>query len=167
MEKKDKKTKTCRFCKEEIAMEAKKCPKCGSKLVGTPWWVILLIILVVCIILASVSDSDSSSSESSKKKEGGSTKSVAEKFTLLDHKVSDESNEYFMYIEGRIKNNRDKDFSYVQVSFTTFDKEGNTIGTCLDNNSGLNANGTWKFKAICSDDVKKIDHYELKEITGW
>ena len=72
-----------------------------------------------------------------------------------------------MYIEGKIKNNRDRDMSYVQVTFTTYDAEGNTLGTCLDNNSGLQANGTWKFKAICSEGVDKIDHYELKEITGY
>lgn len=71
------------------------------------------------------------------------------------------------YIEGYIKNNTDKDYSYVQVEFTTYDSEGNTLGTCLDNNSGLEAQGRWKFKAMCTEEVDKIASYKLKEITKW
>ena len=157
-------TKKCKKCQEEINKKAKKCPKCGSKQ-GMPTWLIVVIVIIVISIIASTGESSSSSS--SKKKEGGSAKDTNEKFTLLEHQKSDESNQYFMYIEGKIKNNRDRDMSYVQVTFTTYDAEGNTLGTCLDNNSGLQANGTWKFKAICSEGVDKIDHYELKEITGY
>ena len=157
-------TKKCKKCQEEINKKAKKCPKCGSKQ-GMPIWLIVVIVIVVISIIASAGESSSSSP--SKKKEGGSAKDTNEKFTLLEHQKSDESNQYFMYIEGKIKNNRDRDMSYVQVTFTTYDAEGNTLGTCLDNNSGLQANGTWIFKAICSEGVDKIDHYELKEITGY
>ncbi|MBR2678195.1 MAG: zinc ribbon domain-containing protein [Bacilli bacterium] len=157
-------TKKCKKCQEEINKKAKKCPKCGSKQ-GMPTWLIVVIVIIVISIIASTGESSSSSP--SKKKEGGSAKDTNEKFTLLEHQKSDESNQYFMYIEGKIKNNRDRDMSYVQVTFTTYDAEGNTLGTCLDNNSGLQANGTWKFKAICSEGVDKIDHYELKEITGY
>ena len=157
-------TKKCKKCQEEINKKAKKCPKCGSKQ-GMSIWLIVVIVIVVISIIASAGESGSSSP--SKKKEGGSAKDTNEKFTLLEHQKSDESNQYFMYIEGKIKNNRDRDMSYVQVTFTTYDAEGNTLGTCLDNNSGLQANGTWKFKAICSEGVDKIDHYELKEITGY
>lgn len=169
----EKKTKTCKKCQEEINAKAKVCPKCGSKQ-GMPKWLIVLIVIVVIGIIASAGGGDSSSSNKSSteggttdNKNGGSTSTAKEKFTLVEHKVSDESNQYFMYIEGIIKNNKDRDMSYVQVTFTTYDAEGNTLGTCLDNNSGLNANGTWKFKAICSESVDKIDHYELKEITGY
>lgn len=71
------------------------------------------------------------------------------------------------YIEGYIKNNAEKDYSYVQVEFTAYDSEGNTLGTCLDNNSGLEAQGRWKFKAMCTEEVDKIASYKLKEITKW
>ena len=47
------------------------------------------------------------------------------------------------------------------------DAEGNVIGSCLDNINNLDANGTWKFKAICTENPDQIDHYELKEITGY
>ena len=70
-------------------------------------------------------------------------------------------------IEGYIKNNSDKAFNYVQITYTTYDAEGNTIGTCLDNNSGLDANGRWKFKAICTSDVDNIASYKMTDITAW
>lgn len=46
------KTKKCKHCQEEIAKNAKKCPKCGGKL-GMPGWAKALIIVVIifgCII---------------------------------------------------------------------------------------------------------------------
>ena len=152
-------TKKCKKCFEDINVKAKKCPKCGANQ-GFPKWAIILIIIVVIGVIGSLAGSNSSN------KEGG-TVDKKEKFTLVEHKISDESNQYFMYIEGIIQNNKNKDMSYVQVTFITYDAEGNTLGTCLDNNSGLQANGTWKFKAICTESIDKIDHYELKEITGW
>ena len=50
MEKKN--TKVCKHCKEEIAKDAKRCPKCGGKL-GIPGWVKAIIIIVIvfaCVI---------------------------------------------------------------------------------------------------------------------
>lgn len=46
------KTKKCKYCQEEIAKSAKKCPKCGGKL-GIPGWAKALIIVIIifgCII---------------------------------------------------------------------------------------------------------------------
>lgn len=48
----EKKTKTCKHCKEEIAKDAKRCPKCGGKL-GMPGIVkalIIVVIVIVCIV---------------------------------------------------------------------------------------------------------------------
>lgn len=103
--------------------------------------------------------------EEEKPEEKETVAQIPERFTMLEHYVSDESNDFAMYIEGRIQYNRDTDLKYIQVTFTTYDAAGNTIGTCLANNSGLNAHGIWKFKAICLDG-NQIDHYELKEISG-
>ena len=152
-------TKICKHCKEQIAKGAKRCPKCGGKL-GMPKWIIAIIVIVIIGVIAGAGSSGSSSTES------GSVEKV-EKFTLLEHNVSDESNDFAMYIEGKVQNNKDKDYDYAQITFTTYDAEGNTIGTCMDNINNLKANGTWKFKAICTESVSQIDHYELGEITGW
>ena len=45
-------TKKCKFCSEEIAKNAKRCPKCGGKL-GMPGWIKFLIVLGIiffCIV---------------------------------------------------------------------------------------------------------------------
>ena len=71
-----------------------------------------------------------------------------------------------LYISGTLKNDSGEDKSYVQVSFNVFDKEGNLIGTGLDNINHLKAGATWKYKAMCldADGYKK---FEMAEITSW
>ena len=157
--------KQCKKCREQIDRKAKKCPHCGANQ-GAPGCLIVLGVLIFIIIIVAVAGGDNNTS-SSKDNPKGTNNTTKEKFTLLEHSVSDESNNFAMYIEGKVQNNKNKDYNYVSITFTTYDADGNTIGTCLDNNSGLQANGTWKFKAICTENVDEIDHYELKEITGW
>lgn len=79
------------------------------------------------------------------------------------------ADEYGMsyYINGYVKNNSDKEYSYVQITFNVYDSEGNTVGSCLANNSGLEANGRWKFEAFCSGDANSITSYKLDELTGY
>ena len=46
------KTKKCKHCKEEIAKDAKRCPKCGGKQ-GMPGWtkaIIIIIIIIFCLV---------------------------------------------------------------------------------------------------------------------
>ena len=46
------KTKICKYCKEEIAKDAKRCPKCGGKF-GLPTWIkalIIVFIIFICIV---------------------------------------------------------------------------------------------------------------------
>ncbi len=95
------------------------------------------------------------------------TQNVNEKFSLVEDYISPESNDFSTYIEGKIINNSNKELSYIQVTYSIYDEEGNTIGTCLDNENNLDAHGTWKFKALCVEGVSNVSKYELKEITGW
>ena len=75
---------------------------------------------------------------------------------------------YFAYyVEGTIKNNSDKQYSYAQVTFTLYDADGAQIGTAIANINNLEPNGVWKFKAIGSGDASKVASYKLSEITGW
>lgn len=138
----------------------------SAKKKGFPKWAkILIIVFVVIIIIGLASGNEDSSSNNN----GTTNKNkTQEKFTLLEvTSAAPDDYNFAYYIEGSIKNNMDKDYDYVQVEFTTYDADGNTLGTCLDNNSGLEANGTWKFKAMCTDNVEQIASYKLKEITGW
>ena len=93
-----------------------------------------------------------------------------EKFTLLEGYNGYVDSEYSYKITGSIKNNKNKEYSYVQVEFYTYDSEGNLLDTCLANNSGLEASGTWKFEASCffsNGNASDVASYKLKEITGW
>ena len=46
---KNKNVKICKHCKEEIAADAKRCPKCGGKF-GLPGWLKVLIILFFVLL---------------------------------------------------------------------------------------------------------------------
>ncbi len=84
-------------------------------------------------------------------------------FSMRD--LSLDVEQYFTYARGSLKNNATKDYDYVQISFKTYDKESNVIGSCYTNISGLAAGETWKFEAICtSGDVASV---KVDEVTGW
>lgn len=156
--------KKCKECGAEISSDAKTCPKCGKTLTPSLGFIILGIILFIsgCYTLFSGFKDISYPSNNSITE---TTSSVSEDFTLLsDTLTSDEFGTN--YIEGSIQNNTNKDYSYVQVTFTLYDSEGNQIGTAWDNLNNLKANGTWKYKAVLLTD-ESIAKYELAEITGW
>lgn len=69
------------------------------------------------------------------------------------------------FVVGTLKNNTNKRYSYVQVEINLYDKEGNLVGSTLDNVNNLDPHGTWKFKAV----VMEEDAVEakLKGVTGW
>ena len=68
------------------------------------------------------------------------------------------------YIVGSVRNQSAKQYKYVQVQFSLYDKDGAQVGSAFDNVSNLEANGLWKFKAIVLEDsaVKA----KLAELTG-
>ena len=130
------------------------------------WAIVLIAIFVVAIIGGAMGNSDSDTQDS---KEQTGTTSVKKEDLELEDGHTGALDEYGIayYIDGYVKNNSDKEFSYVQIEFITYDSEGNTLGSCIDNNSGLEADGRWKFKAICTGEVDKIASYKLKEITKY
>ena len=160
----------CQSCGKEIADTAKSCPGCGAKIkkpIYKKVWFWIIIVFVAIGITAGGSN-ESSEGSSSKNKDKTQTTSKQEELVLEDgHTGSPDEYGVAYYIEGYIKNNSNKDFSYIQVEFTAYDADGNVLDSCLANNSGLEAKGRWKFKAMCTKDVKKIASYKLKNITKW
>lgn len=45
-----------------------------------------------------------------------------------------------------------------------YDENGNLVNSTLDNINNLEANGTWKFKAMATDEFST---YKIKAVTGW
>lgn len=65
-------------------------------------------------------------------------------------KMEVEYSEYFGYsvtITGTLKNNTKKKYDYVSITYTLYDKDGNNLGTAMDNMNYLAAGETWKFSA--------------------
>lgn len=156
--------KKCKYCMSEIDKKAKVCPNCHKSQSSKFLKVVILFVVIIIGIVGCVSSCSKGVSDAIDE-----TTNKKENLKLEENTVTNTSDEYGIsyYIEGYIKNESDKAFSYVQVTYTTYDKDGNTLGTCLDNNSGLEANGRWKFKAICVENVKEIASYKLTDITGY
>lgn len=128
-----------------------------------PKWLIAVIVVVIVIIVASSGSGESNGPKSTTDID----KSKQEKFTYtIDSAGPDEYNIGY-YIEGTVKNNKNKEYSYVQIEFICYDRDGNNLGTAIDNTNNLLGNETWKFKAMAIDNVEDIDHCDFKEISSW
>lgn len=75
------------------------------------------------------------------------------------------SDEFSRYIEGKVRNNTDHEYSYVQITFNLYDDEGALVDTALANVNNLEPGGIWKFKAIMLND--EATSYKLGELTGF
>lgn len=74
----------------------------------------------------------------------------------------------FINVTGYVSNNSDKAITnYVQITFDTLDAQGANLGTCLANTNTIDANGKWKFEAMCLDDASEIAEVRFKEISGF
>ena len=145
--------KKCKYCKSEIEKGTKICPVCKKKQGMSKLLIVLVIILVIGIVGAAAG----SGNESDKQ----------EKFSYTITSSSPDSANFAYYIEGIVTNNLDKDYSYVQIEFICYDKDGNNLGTALDNTNNLLGKQTWKYKAMGMFTNQTVDHCDFKEVTGW
>ena len=159
--------KSCKECGEQVSSSAKECPKCGKDQRNFfAKHKILTFILAVLIIgvIAAAGGEDSTTNNSSTENNTGTNQitTATEKFTVVEHTT--ENDGYWTYITGTIKNNTNKEYSYVQVEINLYDENGSLINSTLDNINNLEANGTWKFKAMATSDFAT---YKIKEVTGF
>ena len=152
------KLKNCKHCGKEIAKSAKTCPSCGGKL-GSPFIVRVLfaVIGIIVIVVGCSKMFDDAAKEIEKEQKESFSHEVTKQY----------SDDFSYYVEGTVKNLKNRDFSYVQIEFVCYDKDGNNIGTALDNTNNLLANETWKFKAMGLFADEKADHCDFHEITSW
>lgn len=175
----------CKNCGADIQSDSKYCLKCGvftPKPLYTKWIPLVIIVFIfigfvgfIGLIGAIGSSSNTkpkatdtqevSTSENTSKLDTTSKKEI-EKLEIIGD-VTDTRDTIGLYIEGIIKNNYGKDLSYVQITYSLFDKDGNQIGTATDIISNLEKDGKWKFKALGIDTDNKIVSYKLVEITGY
>ena len=133
-------------------------------------WIIIASVVVVIAVIAAAGTSGSDEAQTPQAEEHVKTETKApeqqEDFTL-EGETQGAYDEYGMSysITGSIKNNTDRDASYVQVTFNLYDEEGNQIGTAMDNINDLEAGGTWKFEAVSWEEG--VASYRLAEISGF
>lgn len=80
----------------------------------------------------------------------------------FDWKVGEFGNKYLV---GTVKNNSDKQYSYVQVEFNLYDESGVQVGSTFANVNNLEPYGTWKFEAIVIED--NATRAKLKGVSGF
>lgn len=129
------------------------------------WPIIVAVIAVICVIGAIGGGDSETETKNNEKTTENKKVEKKEKFTLEGEAKGSVDEFGFMKITGTIKNNTDKQASYVQVIFNIYDKDGNQIGTALDNINNLEAGKTWKFEAMSLEQGGET--YKLSEITGY
>lgn len=139
------------------------------------WVGILFAIFMVLGIIASIG-SDSSSqnttqttsqtSVNTETKTATNTATNTNKPSLEVIEAKAERDEFgAIYIVGTVKNNTKKQYSYVQVEINLYDKNGNQLGSTLDNVNNLEPGGTWRFKAPVLEDG--VASFKIKDVTGF
>lgn len=135
------------------------------------WFIAIVVIIVLGVIFspkeekAKVVDKPTSeTSQEEAKEEAKPEEKVA--YEITDLKV-DESG-FTPKATGILKNNTDKDKSYIQIEFAVKDSDGNKLGTAIANISDLKAGDTWKFEAMSfSTDEGQIIDLDDYEVTGF
>lgn len=162
--------KICKECGSEVSSKGV-CQKCGKdqRNFFVKHKVITFILILVIIGTIVGTNGGNKTNNDSAKTTSSTTSTKQEKFTLQDGHTGTTDKYGMSYtIEGTIKNNTDKQYSYAQVTFNLYDSDGAQIGTALANINNLEANGIWKFKASGSyGNGKTVANYKLMEITGW
>lgn len=164
---KELKMKNCKTCGKELDKSTKVCPACGKDQRNFfKKHKILTAVLAVIVIAFAFGSSNDNSTETSKVTPTNNTtteeKVAKYEFTQEPEMVHEN---YTNKIVGIIKNNTSNDKSYIQVTFTLYDADGNNIGTAIDNTNNLKADGTWKFEAIILED--NVATFELDEVSGF
>lgn len=153
--------KKCKYCQTEIDSKAKICPNCRKKVGGMPTVLKVLIIIafIFFIIILMIGSCAKSVSDAINEVNDNSD---------LTYTITNQYDDTFSYyVEGNVKNNGSKNYSYVSIEFVCYDSNGNNIGTALDSTTNLLAKESWKFKAMLLSSNDDVDHCNYHNITRW
>jgi hypothetical protein len=114
----------------------------------------LLLFLVIGVLIDTVTDSTAPATVTQQEQ-------TEPAFKILSYNMKNE--EYTKYVTGRIQNNTNKTFGYVQVEINLYDINNNFLGSTLDNVNNFEPGAVWNFKAIVIDDnAKKFKIMDIK-----
>ena len=89
-------------------------------------------------------------------------KEKKEDLEVLEHSVVQDG--YLSYVVGKIKNNTNRTYSYVQVSINLYKGESQA-GSTLANVNNLEPGGTGEFKAMVTN--TDATSYKIVDVTGF
>ena len=87
----------------------------------------------------------------------------ADKYTIAGEALTGDS--YTSKITGTFTNNSGEKLSYVSVSYSLFDAEGNQVDTAYASTSNLDAGGAWKYEATSLSGTYKVASFKLGDVT--
>ncbi|WP_027309321.1 FxLYD domain-containing protein [Caloramator sp. ALD01] len=129
------------------------------------WWFWVLAVFILIGIAANSSETNITNTTNTSNQ---TTQKIAQKETKPDLEVLNHTfkqDGFNGYITGQIKNNTDKTFSYVQVEINLYDKNGQQVGSTIDNINNLEPGKTWNFKAIILED--NVHSYKIVNVSGF
>ena len=113
------------------------------------WFIVLAAIVLILIIQQTTGN----------KKKDVEVKNSTQETQKAKYEVSEiniEKDSFSSYVTGVLKNNTDKEKSYVQITIPAYDANGNKVGDALANVNDLKPNSTWKFKAMYIGSEKNV-----------
>ena len=84
---------------------------------------------------------------------------------LMRKSVEGKDGEFGGDITGIVVNRRSRKLGYAQITFNLYDESGAQVGSAIGNINGLEAGGTWKFKA--SSLGVNFVKYKFSELSGF
>lgn len=121
-----------------------------KKIIYKRVWFIVLAVIVFILIIQQTTDN---------KKKDVEVKNSTQETQKAKYEVSEiniEKDSFSSYVTGVLKNNTDKEKSYVQITIPAYDSNGNKVGDALANINDLKPNSTWKFKAMYIGSEKNV-----------
>lgn len=91
------------------------------------------------------------------------TSGSADKYAIANETLSGDA--YTSKIAGTFTNNSGEKLSYVSVSYSLFDAEGNQVDTAYASTSNLDAGGAWKYEATALSGTDKVASFKLGDVT--
>ena len=96
---------------------------------------------------------------------GGSDDSQLEPVQKSSMQVDEVAGCYYVTITGSAKNTTDRKMSYVSITFTLYDGEGNVVGTAIANQAGLKAGKIWIYSATGISTTSRPISWESTDVT--
>lgn len=130
------------------------------------WWFWAIVIVVIVGVIGSSGNGDTATTSVPDNSAKPIVNTPVKEEKKPDLEVLESSfvrDEYSGKITGKIKNNTNKQYSYVQVEINLYDDSGAQVGSTLANINNLEANGIWNFEAMVLE--KAATKYKIKDIT--